>query len=82
MGAKLLTSLVLEQDNAWSRSPLTKGPLGVFPAEPVRYLGSLLVRNAVRRKEACEDREVQPRRWDHWLSGFAGAAGKSDKLAS
>lgn len=82
MGAKLLTSLVLEKDNAWSRSPLAKGPLGVFPVEPVRYLGSLLVRNAVRRKEACEDREVQPRRWDHWLSGFAGAAGKSDKLAS
>lgn len=82
MGAKLLSALVLGQDNAWSRSPLARGPLGRFPPEPARYLGSLMVRNAIRRKERAEDRERRPRPWDDWLAGFAAAAGKSDKLAS
>lgn len=81
MGAKLLSALVLEQDNAWSRSPLAQGPMGQFPMEPVRYLGSLMVRNAVRRKERDEDRDRQPRAWDRWLADLAAAAGKSDKLS-
>lgn len=82
MGAKLLSALVLEQNNAWSRSPLARGPLGRFPPEPVRYLGALMVRNAIRRKERHEDLERTPRPWDRWLATFAAAAGKSDKLAS
>ncbi|TLF52631.1 FAD-dependent oxidoreductase [Halomonas urmiana] len=82
MGAKLLTALVLEQNNLWRRSPLARGPLGQFPPEPVRYLGSLMVRNAIRRKERHEDLERLPRPWDRWLANFAAAAGKSDKLAS
>lgn len=82
MGAKLLSALVLGQDNAWSRSKLARGPLGQFPPEPVRYLGSLMVRNAIRRKERDEDQDRLPRSWDCWLASFAAAAGKSDKLTS
>lgn len=82
MGAKLLVARVLEQDNAWRRSPLGRGPLGQFPPEPVRYLGSLMVRNAIRRKEHREDLERSPRPWDCWLAGFAASAGKSDKIGS
>ncbi|KNX77645.1 FAD-dependent oxidoreductase [Pseudomonas sp. 250J] len=79
MGGQILSSLALGQDNAWTRSPLVKGPLGQFPPEPVRYLGSLLVRNAIRRKERAEDRGVRPRRLDVRLAKFAAAAGKADK---
>ncbi|WP_016856206.1 FAD-dependent oxidoreductase [Halomonas smyrnensis] len=82
MGAKLLSALVLEQDGAWRRSPLAQGPLGRFPPEPVRYLGSLAVRHAIRRQERAEDLGRASRPWDRWLAGFAAAAGKSDKLAS
>ncbi|WP_027965617.1 FAD-dependent oxidoreductase [Halomonas halocynthiae] len=80
MGAKLLCALVLEQDNAWRHSPLAQGPLGNFPPEPVRYMGSLLVRNAIRRKENAEDLERHPRPWDEWLASFAAAASKADKV--
>ncbi|HDS1735899.1 FAD-dependent oxidoreductase [Pseudomonas sp. BP8] len=79
MGGQILASLALGLDNAWTRSGLVKGPLGQFPPEPIRYLGSLLVRNAIRRKERAEDRGVRPRQLDVRLARFAAAAGKADK---
>jgi putative aminophosphonate oxidoreductase len=79
MGGQVLSSMVLGLDNAWTRSPLTAGPRGYFPPEPIRYLGSLMVRNAIRRKESAEDRHVEPWLIDKMLSKFANAAGKADK---
>ena len=79
MGGQILTSLLLEQDNAWTRSPLAKGPLGHFPPEPLRYIGAHVVRNAIRRKEQAEDDNRQPWMIDKLLSRFANAAGKADK---
>ena len=79
MGGQILSSLVLGLDNEWTRSPLTRGPLGYFPPEPLRYLGSLMVRNAIRRKERAEDENRQPWMFDKLLSKFANAAGKADK---
>ncbi|MDD2056955.1 FAD-dependent oxidoreductase [Pseudomonas sp. GD03860] len=79
MGGQILSSLVLGLDNPWTRSPLVNGPLGYFPPEPIRYLGSLMVRNAIRRKEQAEDHGHRPRRLDVRLARFAAAAGKADK---
>jgi putative aminophosphonate oxidoreductase len=79
MGGQILSSLVLGMDNPWTRSPLLQGPLGHFPPEPIRYLGSLMVRNAVRRKEHAEDHNQRPSRLDVRLAKFAAAAGKADK---
>lgn len=79
MGGQILSSLVLGQNNAWTRSGLVKGPLGYFPPEPIRYLGSLLVRNAIRRKERAEDCGLPPRGLDVHLAKYAAAAGKADK---
>ncbi|MNF42094.1 Gamma-glutamylputrescine oxidoreductase [compost metagenome] len=79
MGGQILASLVQGLDNEWTRSPLVNGPLGYFPPEPIRYLGSLMVRNAIRRKEHAEDRGHRPRRLDVRLARFAAAAGKADK---
>lgn len=79
MGGQVLSSMLLDQDNAWTRSPLTHGPRGHFPPEPVRYLGSLVVRNAIRRKERAEDRGRKPWAIDRMLSTLANAAGKADK---
>ncbi|WP_460164009.1 FAD-dependent oxidoreductase [Pseudomonas sp. S2_F03] len=79
MGGQILSSLVLGLDNPWTRSPLLQGPLGHFPPEPIRYLGSLMVRNAVRRKEQAEDHNQRPGRLDVRLAKFAAAAGKADK---
>ncbi|WP_175857949.1 FAD-dependent oxidoreductase [Burkholderia anthina] len=79
MGGQILSSLVLGLDNAWTRSPIVRGPLGHFPPEPIRYVGAHVVRNAIRRKERAEDESRQPARVDTWLAKFASAAGKADK---
>jgi glycine/D-amino acid oxidase-like deaminating enzyme len=79
MGGQILSSPLLGLDNEWTRSPLTRGPLGYFPPEPIRYIGSITVRNAIRRKEQAEDENREPWLVDRWLSRFASAAGKSDK---
>jgi glycine/D-amino acid oxidase-like deaminating enzyme len=79
MGGQILSSMLLDLDNDWTRSPLTRGPLGHFPPEPFRYLGSNLVRNAIRRKERAEDDNREPWLLDKWLSKLANAAGKADK---
>lgn len=78
MGGQILSSLVLEQDNVWTRSGLAKGPRGYFPPEPIRYLGSLVVRGAIRRKEHAEMLGRTPSRIDLALSHLADAAGKAD----
>jgi hypothetical protein len=79
MGGTILASLALGIDNEWTRSPLVRGPLGKFPPEPVRYVGSIVVRDAIRRMERAEDagRRVGP--IDARLAKFAAAAGKADK---
>lgn len=79
MGGQILSSLVLGLDNVWTRSPLTQGPLGQFPPEPLRYAGSIVVRNAIRRKERAEDLGHAPWWLDRQLSKLASAAGKADK---
>lgn len=81
IGAKILTSLALGRNDQWSQCGLAQGPLGKFPPEPIRWLGAMMVRNAVRRKEEAEDRETKPMPWDKWLAKLAGAAGKTDKIA-
>ncbi|MFM0637560.1 FAD-dependent oxidoreductase [Paraburkholderia metrosideri] len=79
MGGQILSSLLLELDNEWTRSPLTTGPLGYFPPEPIRFVGSITVRDAIRRKERAEDEDREPWLVDRLLSKLANAAGKSDK---
>jgi putative aminophosphonate oxidoreductase len=56
LGGRILASLALGLDDEWSRAGLAREPAGRFPPEPVRYLGGRIVRSAVERKEAAEDR--------------------------
>ena len=79
IGGTILASLALGLDNEWTRSRLVRGPLGRFPPEPIRHASSLLVRNAIRRKERAEDAGQQPSSIDIRQSRFAAAAGKADK---
>jgi putative aminophosphonate oxidoreductase len=54
-GGKILASSALERDDEWSSCGLNLGPQGLFPPEPIRYVGGFVVRSAVRRKEQRED---------------------------
>jgi putative aminophosphonate oxidoreductase len=52
---KILASSALRRDDEWSRSQINSGIPARFPPEPVRFVGGLVVRAAVRRKERRED---------------------------
>jgi putative aminophosphonate oxidoreductase len=54
--AKILASSALRRDDEWAGSPLACGVCGTFPPEPIRFVGGLVVRQAVRHKETREDR--------------------------
>jgi putative aminophosphonate oxidoreductase len=55
--AKILASSALRREDEWSGSRLNRGVSGTFPPEPIRFVGGLVVRGAVRRKEGREDRD-------------------------
>lgn len=78
LGGKILSSLCLNMDNEWSRCGFVGGPRGYFPPEPIRWIGSIMVRNAIRRKEAAEDAGTHPKFYDKFLARFAQSAGKTD----
>ena len=77
LGGEFLSSMVLEQDNDWSRSPMAQGIPAYFPPEPFRTLGARMVKHAILRKEKREDAGLLPFWWDKQLAKLAASAGKS-----
>jgi hypothetical protein len=59
---KILASSALGREDEWSGCGLSRGVPSRFPPEPIRFVGGLVVREAVRRKETREDdaRSVDP----------------------
>jgi hypothetical protein len=60
IGAQVLASLTLGEQDELTRTGFGDGPPGYLPPEPLRTLGGVVVRNAVRRAEGAEERERQP----------------------
>lgn len=78
LGGRILASLALGRDDAWSRCPLVERRCRRFPPEPLRYIGGSLVRSAVMRKERAELKGDGPAALDRFLARFA-PAGLEDK---
>lgn len=78
LGGRILASLALGRDDAWSRCPLVGRRCKTFPPEPFRYLGGRMVRRAVIRKERAELGGKAPARLDRLLARLA-PAGLEDK---
>lgn len=60
LGGRVLASLVLARDDEWSNAGIVRDPVGRFPPEPLRYVGGLVVRGAVARRERAEDAGGRP----------------------
>lgn len=60
LGGRILAALALGRDDEWANSPMIRTPRKTLPPEPVRYLGGHVVRAALTRKEADEDRDARP----------------------
>lgn len=73
LGGRILASMALRDGERWSSTRLSSGPPGFFPPEPIRFVGGIAVREAVRRKEALEDRGGRPGPFVRWLASLAPA---------
>ena len=62
LGGHIVTSLVLERDDAWARSGLVRPVRRNWPPEPIRYLGGNLVLAALDRVDRLQHqgRAVDP----------------------
>lgn len=60
LGGRILASMALRREDAWSGCALAgRRPAG-FPPEPARYAGALAVRSAIERQERAEDAGRRP----------------------
>ena len=55
LGGKILASLALGADDEWSRLPLVGRSVRKLPPEPFNFLGGMLVRGAMLRREEAEE---------------------------
>lgn len=78
IGGKILSSLLLDKNDAWSNCALVDQCLANFPPEPFRTAGAYLIRSSIRRKEQAEDLGLTPKKLDVWFSRLSGAAAKAD----
>ena len=78
VGGEILSSMTLEEKNKWTESNFCKGPLKFFPPEPFRWLGAMIIRNAVRRKENDQEDGKNPKWIDKKLAKLALSVGRVD----
>ncbi len=60
LGARVLATLTLGEQDELTGTGIADGPPGYLPPEPLRTIGGVVVRNAVRRAEAAEELERTP----------------------
>ena len=51
-----------------------------FPPEPFRWIGAIIIRNAVRRKEKAEQYDRNPNWIDQQLAKLATSIGRVDRI--
>jgi len=78
VGGEILSSMALEEKNKWTKSNFCKGPLKMFPPEPFRWLGAMVIRNAVRRKEKNQEIGKNPMWIDKQIAKIAVSIGRVD----
>jgi len=78
VGGEILSSMALEEQNEWTKSNFCKGPLKMFPPEPFRWLGAMIIRNAIRRKESDQEEGKNPKWFDKQLAKIAVSVGRVD----
>jgi len=80
VGGEILSSMALDEKNEWTNSNFCKGPIKLFPPEPFRWIGAMIIRNAVRRKENAEQEERNPSWIDKKLAKLATSVGRVDRV--
>lgn len=67
VGGRILASMALGRDDEWSGCALAAPPRESWPPEPFRFVGGILLRDALVRKERAEDEGRRPAAADRAL---------------
>jgi glycine/D-amino acid oxidase-like deaminating enzyme len=75
LGGRILAARVLGRQDGWTEVAhcLQRARRGRFPPEPLRFVGGMLVKGAVQRKEVAEREGREPGRLDRALARLAPA---------
>ncbi len=73
IGGRILASSALDRVDEWSSCRLNTGPKILYPPEPARFFGGLVVREAVLRKEEGEEDGHAPGKLTKSLASLAEA---------
>jgi putative aminophosphonate oxidoreductase len=73
IGGRILASSALDRADEWSTSHLNTGPKILYPPEPARFFGGLVVRGALVRKEEGEEKGQEPNPLLNAVASFANA---------
>ena len=60
LAGRILASLALERSDEWANCPLVRSPTRDFPPEPLRLLGSNMIRHALAAKDRADDEGRKP----------------------
>jgi glycine/D-amino acid oxidase-like deaminating enzyme len=71
LGGRILASTALDRTDEWATTRLNQGWLLLYPPEPVRFFGGLMVRSVAFRKEEGEQRGVAPSRLVRRIASLA-----------
>jgi putative aminophosphonate oxidoreductase len=71
--SRIISSLVQDKNDEWSKCGLVETRIQRFPIEPFRYVGGYMVRDALVRKEAAEDDGKTPGPVTRYLASLAPA---------
>lgn len=71
--SRIIKSLVEDANDEWSNCGLVNQKMKLFPAEPFRFIGAHLVRDALVRKESLEDRNLDASMLTSKLASLAPA---------
>ena len=71
--SRIIQSLVEGKNDEWSNCGLVEQKIQLFPPEPFSYIGAHLVRDALVKKEAKEDKDQEANWWVRALASLAPA---------
>ncbi len=75
MVGHILASLALDRRDDYSRLAIVEHTEIKVPAEPFRYIGGTVIRDALLRKERAEELDLEPSRLSRFLSGIPEMVG-------
>lgn len=82
LAGRILASLALAREDEWSRCALVRPPRRDFPREPLRFIGSHLLRRGLLAADEAADRDAPPPPLARFLARFAPAGVSPFKVES